>query len=43
MIVNTVGVDGNKYCDERRCETGTEKGHDVLTFASTTRQNMYYG
>lgn len=45
MIINTVDVDATQQniVMSAGVKQETEKGHNVLTFASTSRQNMYYG
>ena len=43
MIVNTVNMDGqNNIVISADVKQEAEKGHNVLAFASTTRQSMYY-
>lgn len=45
MIINTVDVDATQQniVMSAGVKQETEKGHNVLTFPRTPRQNMYYG
>ena len=43
MIIKAINVDDHNIVMSADVKQETEKGNNVRTFSSTTRQNLYYG